>query len=67
MLLLNVPFFFGLHEEPHDCFRYTRHGLQAMLEAAGFDQIHIEVLGNGVDTLVVTVANVLALVPVVGD
>lgn len=34
-LLLSVPHLSRLHEEPHDYFRYTRHGLRVMLEDAG--------------------------------
>jgi SAM-dependent methyltransferase len=35
-LLLTVPFVIELHEEPHDHFRYTSHGLRGLLERAGF-------------------------------
>lgn len=34
--LLTVPQENELHEEPHDYFRYTKYGLQALLEEAGF-------------------------------
>lgn len=35
-LILTVPFLARLHEEPHDYYRYTRHGLRRLLEDAGF-------------------------------
>jgi SAM-dependent methyltransferase len=35
IVIVSVPFSFRLHEEPHDYFRYTPHGLRAMFEAAG--------------------------------
>jgi SAM-dependent methyltransferase len=37
VLVLTVPFLARLHEEPHDYFRYTRHGLRRLLDDAGFD------------------------------
>jgi SAM-dependent methyltransferase len=35
VLILCAPFSFRLHEEPHDYFRFTPHGLRAMFEEAG--------------------------------
>jgi SAM-dependent methyltransferase len=35
-LLLSVPFLSRLHEEPHDYFRYTEHGLKDLLVRQGF-------------------------------
>lgn len=35
-LLLSVPFLSRLHEEPHDYFRYTEHGLRELLGRQGF-------------------------------
>jgi glycosyltransferase involved in cell wall biosynthesis/SAM-dependent methyltransferase len=36
-LVITVPFMARLHEEPHDYFRYTRHGLRLLLLEAGFE------------------------------
>lgn len=36
-LLLTVPHLSRLHEEPHDYFRYTNHGLRTMLTDAGLE------------------------------
>jgi hypothetical protein len=36
LLVLNAPFSFRLHSEPHDYFRYTPHGLTEMCTRAGF-------------------------------
>lgn len=41
-LFLTVPFMWHIHEEPHDYFRYTQHGLQYLLEKSGFSDIVIE-------------------------
>ena len=45
-IILNVPFFYWLHEEPFDYFRYTRHGLKAMFEDAGFELVYLEPHGG---------------------
>ncbi len=41
-LLLTVPFMWHVHEAPNDYYRYTRHGLQYLLEKSGFAEIALE-------------------------
>ncbi|MBB1088590.1 methyltransferase domain-containing protein [Lysobacter sp. SG-8] len=36
ILLLSMPFLYPIHDAPHDYQRYTRHGLERELRAAGF-------------------------------
>jgi SAM-dependent methyltransferase len=36
-LILSAPFQFRLHEQPHDYFRYTPHGLRALCADAGLE------------------------------
>ena len=50
-LWLTAPFVWELHEEPHDYFRYTPYGLQALLARAGFDRIEIQPLGGYFSTV----------------
>ncbi len=45
-LLLMAPFSFRLHEEPHDYFRYTPHGLRVLCAKAGLELEHCEPLGS---------------------
>ena len=44
-LILSAPFSWELHEEPYDFYRYTKYGLQAMLEQNGFQVLFV--LPNG--------------------
>jgi hypothetical protein len=44
--VLSVPHLSRLHEEPNDFFRYTRYGLQALLESAGFRVLAITPRGG---------------------
>lgn len=50
-LWLTVPFVGELHEEPHDYFRYTSHGLRSLLDDAGFVDVAIEPLTGYYTTL----------------
>ena len=45
-LVLTVPFLGRLHEEPHDYYRFTRHGLRTLLEAATLKVDNIEPTGS---------------------
>ena len=40
-LLLSIPFFYPLHDEPHDYFRYTPYGIKVILSRAGLKIIDI--------------------------
>jgi SAM-dependent methyltransferase len=44
--ILTVPYLSRLHEEPHDYFRYTRYGLQSLLESNGFRVLEIVPTGS---------------------
>ena len=46
VLLLSAPFSFRLHEEPHDYFRYSPHGLRHLCDAAGLEVEQIEPHGG---------------------
>jgi SAM-dependent methyltransferase len=45
-LLLIAPLEWEEHQTPHDYFRFTRHGLRYLLEAAGFSEIEITPAGG---------------------
>jgi SAM-dependent methyltransferase len=45
-LHLSAPLHFREHQEPHDYFRYTRHGLRLLLERAGLRVVSIEPEGG---------------------
>jgi SAM-dependent methyltransferase len=45
-LLLSAPFQFRLHEEPHDYFRYSPHGLRTLCEAAGLEIVETRSQGS---------------------
>jgi SAM-dependent methyltransferase len=45
-VVIEVPFLYWLHEEPHDYHRFTRYALAAMAEAVGFEVETIAAYGN---------------------
>lgn len=50
-IILIVPFVYGLHEEPHDYFRWTRHALARACEERGLRVRELEAYGGGFDVL----------------
>jgi SAM-dependent methyltransferase len=46
VLILAAPFSFRLHEEPHDYFRYSPHGLRQMCSEVGLTIDHVEQVGS---------------------
>lgn len=45
-LILTAPQTWGLHEEPHDYYRFTRYGLRYLLESGGFEVTRLEARGG---------------------
>lgn len=45
-LILSVPHLSRLHEEPYDYYRFTKHGLQFLLEQNGFSVLEIVPTGS---------------------
>jgi SAM-dependent methyltransferase len=46
ILLLEFPQMVPLHDEPHDYFRYTRHGAAWLLERSGFELLDVIPIGG---------------------
>ncbi|HEX6273332.1 MAG TPA: class I SAM-dependent methyltransferase [Polyangiaceae bacterium] len=45
-LILSAPFQFRLHEQPHDYFRYSPHGLRTLCQAAGLELVEVHPMGS---------------------
>lgn len=66
VLFLNVPFFYWLHEEPHDFHRYTEFALRNMAKSSGLDVISLIPTGGAPEILTdIYSKNVLRL-PLIG-
>lgn len=49
--ILSGPFYWHLHEEPYDFFRFSKHGFRYVLEKSGFEIIEINENGGAWATL----------------
>jgi len=65
-VIMNVPFYYGLHEQPFDYFRYTRHALRSMAEDASFTVVHLEEIGGVPEIIADLVSKTALTVPTVG-
>lgn len=65
-LLMNTPFMYCLHEQPHDYYRFTSHALRRFAETNGFKVLHLEPIGGALEVLADITAKHLQFVPVVG-
>lgn len=61
-LIITVPFMYSLHEEPHDYFRYTEHGLRFMAHDGGFEVVHLQRYGSALGVVVDVSAKVAATI-----
>lgn len=50
-VIIMVPFFYRLHEVPHDYFRYTEHALRSFCNDAHLTIVHLEPYGGYYDIL----------------
>jgi SAM-dependent methyltransferase len=65
-LLLNVPFMYWLHEQPHDYFRYTEHALRWLVQQCGLEVVSLEALGSGPGVIADVAGKHLNRVPGIG-
>jgi SAM-dependent methyltransferase len=66
-LLMNVPFFYCLHEEPYDFYRYTSHGLKKLMDDANLKIDTIEPVGGVPEILTDICSKMIIRLPYVGD
>jgi len=66
-MLLNVPFFYCIHESPHDYHRYTEFALRRMLDQAGFRVLRLDAIGGLPEVWADLCAKTLALSPLIGS
>jgi len=65
-LLMNVPFYYWLHEDPHDYFRYTQYALRFFMQESGFHLVKLEALGGAPEVLADIFSKLIIHIPLIG-
>jgi SAM-dependent methyltransferase len=65
-LLMNVPFFYWLHEKPYDYYRYTEFALKRFMERSGMRVLHLQATGGSAEIVADVFAKHVRRLPVVG-
>jgi len=66
ILILNVPFFYWLHEIPNDFFRYTEFALKHFAQKSGFEIIELKALGGVPEIMTDIFSKNIVRLPVLG-
>jgi SAM-dependent methyltransferase len=66
-IILNVPFMYWLHEQPHDYYRYTEFALRRFVDRAGLRLIMLKPVGGAPEVLADIVAKSVMRVPKLGS
>jgi 2-polyprenyl-3-methyl-5-hydroxy-6-metoxy-1,4-benzoquinol methylase len=66
VLLMNTPFLYWLHEQPHDYYRYTTYALADFVAAAGLELVELGPVGGAPEVLADMVSKLFVRVPVLG-
>ena len=66
VLIMNVPYFYCLHEEPHDYFRYTEFALKSMTSDAGLKVELLQKTGGTLEIITDLFAKNIRPIPFIG-
>jgi SAM-dependent methyltransferase len=65
-LIMNVPFYYWLHEQPFDYYRFTEFALRSFVEDAGLKTVKLETLGGTPEILTDIISKNLCSIPKIG-
>ena len=65
-VIMNVPFYYPLHEEPYDYYRYSEHALRRFAQLAEFRILFLKPLGGSPEIITDMFAKHLPFIPLVG-
>ncbi len=65
-ILMNVPFYYWIHEKPYDYYRYTEFALRRFVKLCDLELIHITPLGGAPEILTDIFSKNVAHLPIVG-
>ena len=67
ILIMNVPFFYWLHETPHDYYRYTEFALRRFSDLVRLQLLEIKVIGGVPEVITDIVAKTVVGLPAIGQ
>lgn len=65
-IIMNVPFYYWLHEIPHDYYRYTEFALRRFAETSGLNVIELSSIGGAPEIMTDIFAKNILRVPKIG-
>lgn len=66
-LILNVPFYYWVHEQPHDYYRYTEHSLKRFVEKSDLSLVQLDPIGGSPEILADIFAKHFKFIPIIGQ
>ena len=66
-VLLNVPFYYWLHETPYDFYRYTEFALRRFAHSSHFKVLVLDAIGGAPEILADLLAKQAQVIPVIGQ
>jgi SAM-dependent methyltransferase len=65
-VIVNVPFMYWIHEDPHDYYRYTSFALERFVQLNSFRLLELRTTGGVVEVLADITGKLLVKLPIVG-
>jgi hypothetical protein len=65
-LIMNLPFYYWLHEQPYDYYRYTQFALKRFIERSGMRLLQLQETGGSPEVLADVFAKNAIHLPVIG-
>ncbi|MBN1765151.1 MAG: class I SAM-dependent methyltransferase [Sedimentisphaerales bacterium] len=65
-LIMNVPFYYWIHEKPYDYYRYTEYALRRFVELSGLRVVQLKPIGGALEVMVDIFANNINRLPKLG-
>jgi SAM-dependent methyltransferase len=65
-IIMNVPFYYWLHEHPHDYYRYTEFALRRLVETSGLKLLQLDSIGGAPEIMADIFAKNVLRVPRIG-
>ena len=65
-IIMNVPFYYWLHEQPHDYYRYTEFALRRFVDGCGLKLLQLDSMGGVPEVMTDMFAKTIMRVPKIG-